>query len=206
MASNEWRERSTGLLACATGIASGTIAGVFGGYDYIQHGYLRAPDGMFTLVDAPRTTGGTWIRGINSRGEATGSFIDANSVSHAYVQAPAGRFTIFDVPGGVSTGSGSINKVRSLKVTLPPRLRARTVSTFSSGLHTVRSRRSMRHVSLLCWAQVSAHRMGGGELPRRALRHARFPLPKQQLSTSGFNREFEGSASFQPTCKEKLNS
>lgn len=193
MASNEWRERSTGLLACATGInASGTIAGVFGGYNYIQHCYLRAPDDTFTLVDALRTTGGTWIRGINSRGEATGSLIDANSVSHAYVEAPDGRFTTFDVPGGASTGSGSINDQGTVVGGYATaRLRARTVSTFSSGLQTVRSRRSMRQVSLLCWAQVSAHRMRGGELPRRELRHARFPAPKQQLSTSRFNREFE---------------
>jgi len=95
-------------------ITSGTIAGTFA-HSNLGHGYLRAPDGAFIAVDAPGAalgangSGGTSLSGINSTGEVTGYFTDANSVVHGYVRAPDGTFTTFDVPGSASTGGASIN-------------------------------------------------------------------------------------------------
>ena len=83
----------------AVGInAAGAIAGNFNDSNYSPHGYLRTPDGTFSIIDAPEAFNGTRIAAINSRGELAGIFWVGNT-SHGYVRARDGAFTVFDVPG-----------------------------------------------------------------------------------------------------------
>lgn len=83
----------------AVGInAARSIVGNFNDSNFFPHGYLRAPDGTFTIIDTPGAVGGTRIAGINSSGEIAGFFSDSNT-SHGYIRTPDGTFIAFDVPG-----------------------------------------------------------------------------------------------------------
>lgn len=83
----------------AVGINSaGSIVGNFNDSNFFPHGYLRASDGTFTIIDAQGAVKGTRVVSINSKGELAGIFWDANT-SHGYVRAPDGTFTAFDIPG-----------------------------------------------------------------------------------------------------------
>jgi hypothetical protein len=71
--------------------------------NYVNHGFLRAPNGAFTTFDAPGAgTGagqGTLPISINPAGEIAGNYVDANNVGYGFVRAPGGTFTTFAVPG-----------------------------------------------------------------------------------------------------------
>ena len=58
----------------------------------INHGFLRATDGAITILDAPGAgTGniqGTASLSVNSKGVATGLYIDSNFVFHGFVYEP----------------------------------------------------------------------------------------------------------------------
>ena len=70
---------------------TGAIAGDAG-----SGGFLRNPDGTFTMFLAPGTT---YVRGINSSGVIAGNYIDTNGGSHGFLRATDGTITTFDVPG-----------------------------------------------------------------------------------------------------------
>ena len=68
---------------------------------YGAHGFLRNPNGTFSVFDAPGAdpvVGGTFPAGINDRGVIAGYAIDANAVIHGFLRDPGGVFTIFDAP------------------------------------------------------------------------------------------------------------
>ncbi|HUD25694.1 MAG TPA: hypothetical protein VMQ45_08420 [Burkholderiaceae bacterium] len=108
-----------------TGLAQGTggsginqKGAIVGGYsdaNYMNHGFLRAPDGSFTTFDVPGAgTGSTQgtlpsgFAGINAEGEITGAYVDAKNVSHGFLRAPDGAISTFDAPGagtGASQGT-----------------------------------------------------------------------------------------------------
>src|SRR6516164_3722575 len=76
------------------------------------HGYLRSPDGSFTIFDAPgagtAANQGTGGFGINPAGVITGFYIDTNNTMHGFVRAKHGDITTFDAPGagtGASQGT-----------------------------------------------------------------------------------------------------
>jgi hypothetical protein len=87
--------------------SSGAITGSVIDANYTYHGFLRSPDGSYTVFEAPgAATGigestllGTHGFNINSSGEIAGNYFDANSVGHAFVRAPNGVITTFDAPG-----------------------------------------------------------------------------------------------------------
>jgi hypothetical protein len=51
------------------------------------HGFLRAPDGTFTIVDPPGSAG-TFPGGINPAGAIAGQYGDASGVLHGFLFLP----------------------------------------------------------------------------------------------------------------------
>src|SRR6516165_4998929 len=92
---------SIGTAAVALNPA-GTITGAYADASVVSHGFLRAPDGTFTTIDAPGAgTGfgqGTNPFCINQAGAIAGDYIDASNVPHGFLRAPDGTFTTFDAP------------------------------------------------------------------------------------------------------------
>src|SRR5439155_7939067 len=89
---------------------SGTITGFIRDANAARHGFLRAPDGTFTIFDDPAagtcstscgTIGngqGTRAYAINPSGEITGFYTDNSARCHGYVRAANGTFTQIDAP------------------------------------------------------------------------------------------------------------
>jgi hypothetical protein len=95
----------------ANGInTSGAIAGFIRDTNASRHGFLRAPDGTFTIFDDPGagtcstscgTIGpgqGTRAYGINPSGEIAGFYSDNTGRCHGYARAANGTFTQIDAP------------------------------------------------------------------------------------------------------------
>jgi hypothetical protein len=84
----------------------GAIIGYFfaGG---IIHGFIRAPNGSFTTVDAPGAVN-TLLCCITATRTVAGVFGDTNGVSHGFLRSPDGNFTIFDPLGSAGTVPTSI--------------------------------------------------------------------------------------------------
>ncbi len=91
--------------------ARGEIAGVYLGGDFVEHGFLRAPDGKITVFDDPAegigVNQGTWAYGINDAGAISGAVTDPAGGSHGFVRAAKGVFTDFDFPGETSAAYNS---------------------------------------------------------------------------------------------------
>jgi len=89
---------------------AGTITGFIRDANSARHGFLRAPDGTFTIFDDPAagtcstscgTIGngqGTRAFAINLSGQITGFFTDNAGRCHGYVRAPDGTFAQIDAP------------------------------------------------------------------------------------------------------------
>ena len=89
---------------------SGSITGFTRDANSARHGFLRAPDGTFTIFDDPAagtcstscgTIGngqGTRAYAINPSGEITGFYTDNTGRCHGYVRAANGSFTQIDAP------------------------------------------------------------------------------------------------------------
>jgi hypothetical protein len=89
---------------------SGNIVGFIRDANAARHGYLRAPDGTFTIFDDPGagtcsfscgTIGngqGTRAYAINPSGEIVGFYTDNSARCHGYVRAANGTFTQIDAP------------------------------------------------------------------------------------------------------------
>lgn len=79
---------------------SGTIVGFYLDANNLYHGFRRAPDGKFTIYDAPGAgTGpyqGTAIYSINASGQMAGQFQDTRPVFRAFLLTPQGKYTVFD--------------------------------------------------------------------------------------------------------------
>jgi len=87
---------------------SGEVEGIFVDAKGVLHGFLRAPDGIFSTFDAPGAgTGpgqGTIPEVSNNPEAIVGNFTDGNSVNHGFLLNQQGNFTVFDAPG---TGTGA---------------------------------------------------------------------------------------------------
>jgi|CZKL01.1.fsa_nt_gi hypothetical protein len=104
--------------------SNGAITGVYVDANNAAHGFLRTPEGKFTIFDAPGVgTGlgpcpiyywdygfqGTYPFGMNREGVIPGYFLDANNVYHGFLRRPDGKITTFEVPGaGTGPGQGTV--------------------------------------------------------------------------------------------------
>jgi uncharacterized membrane protein len=87
----------------------GTIVGGYAAGPLL-HGYLRAPNGTFTVFDPPGSQS-TNPAAINPAGAVTGYFFNAGAtgVAHGFLRAPNGTFTTFDPRGATVTIPTAIN-------------------------------------------------------------------------------------------------
>jgi probable HAF family extracellular repeat protein len=100
--------------------AAGTIAGwYYNRCNPENMGFVRSPDGVFTVFEAPGTllaspsfdyasTIPHWMS-IDQAGDVTGSYTDTEGAQHGFVRNPYGTITKFDPPRGRQTTATSIN-------------------------------------------------------------------------------------------------
>jgi len=86
---------------------AGAIIGFYVDASSVQHGFVRAPNGIITEFD-PTGSIFTDPNAINAVGAITGFYFDANFVGHGFLRTPDGTITSFDAPGADHTpGSGN---------------------------------------------------------------------------------------------------
>ncbi len=98
---------------------AGDIVGFFTDNSATCHGFVRAPNGAFTQIDAPDAGRGPFPQGtfpseftpmgLNPGGTITGFYVDASSVQHGFVRASNGKITEFDPPGSILTNPNAID-------------------------------------------------------------------------------------------------
>lgn len=81
-------------IDCYFGITpDGTVTGMIVDASDVFHGYVRTPQGKFTVFDAPGAGKGTWqgtlTAAITREGAITGYYVDANDVVHGFLRLPA---------------------------------------------------------------------------------------------------------------------
>jgi hypothetical protein len=103
--------------------AAGAITGTYADTNGVFHGFVRAPNGTITLVDAPDAgrmqvpyegsvpgndvLPGTVPISINTAGDITGIYGDTNGYRHGFVRTAAtGTIIEFDVPGATTNYYG----------------------------------------------------------------------------------------------------
>jgi hypothetical protein len=82
------------------------ITGFYVDASSVQHGFVRAPNGVITEFD-PTGSILTNPNGIDAPGNITGFYFDANFVGHGFLRALDGTITSFDAPGADMTGDGN---------------------------------------------------------------------------------------------------
>ena len=86
---------------------TGTITGFYVDASSVQHGFVRATNGVITEFD-PTGSILTNPNAIDAVGNITGFYFDANFVGHGFLRTPDGTITSFDAPGADMTpGSGN---------------------------------------------------------------------------------------------------
>jgi hypothetical protein len=89
---------------------AGAVTGFYSDSSGTMHGFLRAPDSIFTTFDAPGAVNGTeFLCCITPTGAIVGISFDANFVGHGFIRAPNGTFTAFDPPGSTFTFPSGVN-------------------------------------------------------------------------------------------------
>lgn len=83
--------------------ARGDIVGAFGDKDLLQHGFVWAAHGQFTVIDGPSSTDDgptirTLAKGINAAGDVTG-YYDTAHKRHGFLLRRDGVFTTIDLEG-----------------------------------------------------------------------------------------------------------
>jgi len=94
---------------------AGAIIGFYVDASSVQHGFVRAPNGIITEFD-PTGSVFTDPNAINAVGAITGFYFDANFVGHGFLRATDGTITSFDAPGADHT-PGSFNGTFSVGLT-----------------------------------------------------------------------------------------
>ena len=86
------------LDECGTTPSSINSGGAITGADCFGGGFLRPPDGTFTLFNQ------SFPSGINDSGAITGNFPHTGYLVRVFLRAPDGTFTTFDAPGASANG------------------------------------------------------------------------------------------------------
>jgi hypothetical protein len=102
----------------------GTITGFYTDNSARCHGYVRAPNGTFTQIDAPDAGTGPFPQGtfpsdftpmgINPAGAITGFYVDASSVRHGFVRTANGLISEFDPTGSIFTNPNAIDQTGAI--------------------------------------------------------------------------------------------
>jgi hypothetical protein len=93
----------------------GVITGTTRDQNSMRHGYLRYPDGKFTIFDHPNagTSGatgqGTRVTGLNALGAVVGLVRDANNFDSPFVRDPEGNFSTIAFPNFGGGDGNAIN-------------------------------------------------------------------------------------------------
>jgi hypothetical protein len=92
----------------------GVIAGLVRDDNDVRHGFLRHPDGRFTIFNHPLggtgPTQGTRVGGLNLLGAVAGSVRDGNNFDQPYVRDPDGNFfTVTSIPNFAGGNGDAIN-------------------------------------------------------------------------------------------------
>lgn len=82
----------------------GAITGYYVDTNFLQHGFVRNPDGSFASFDPAGSTG-TVPGSINDQGVVSGYYVDSNLVVHGFVRSAKGRMVAFDAPGAGSAAN-----------------------------------------------------------------------------------------------------
>jgi hypothetical protein len=87
-----------GTFATADALSpAGALAGAWWDPNYVQHGFVRNPDGSITKIDVSGASGLN-TTGISSTGVVLGYYTDANGL-HGFIRATNGTITTFDALG-----------------------------------------------------------------------------------------------------------
>lgn len=82
---------------------SGTSAGSYADSNFAFHGFLRTPDGTFTVIDvAGAGVGpgqGTFVSGITKEGAVTGDYYDSSNGERGFLRSADGAYTTFESLG-----------------------------------------------------------------------------------------------------------
>ena len=81
---------------------TGAIAGTYVAPGFVEHGFLRTPDGSFTTIDYPGAFF-TEALAINPGGVIAGDFCNKVTCFQGYVRSPDGTFTVIDSKAGIPT-------------------------------------------------------------------------------------------------------
>ena len=87
---------------------AGAITGFYIDASSVQHGFVRAPNGIITEFD-PTGSIFTNPNAIDQTGAITGFYFDANFVGHGFLRSNQGTFISYDAPGaGTGAGQGTL--------------------------------------------------------------------------------------------------
>jgi hypothetical protein len=82
---------------------AGAITGYYLDVNFVAHGFLRAPNGIFTNIDPPGSLSCNPIA-INPAGAITGNYADGNTgLNRGFLRSPNGIVTSIDPPGSQSS-------------------------------------------------------------------------------------------------------
>src|SRR5260221_834779 len=82
---------------------AGAITGYYLDVNFVAHGFLRAPNGVFTNIDPPGSLSCNPIA-INPAGAITGNYADGNTgLNRGFLRSPNGIVTSIDPPGSQSS-------------------------------------------------------------------------------------------------------
>jgi probable HAF family extracellular repeat protein len=78
------------------------IVGVYGGAQGKVHAFMEK-GGVYTTIDDPLGTGGTWAQAVNDLGQVVGYYFDAGSHRHGFIyDSNSGTYTAYDNPLGTN--------------------------------------------------------------------------------------------------------
>ena len=91
----------------------GVIAGITRDANDVRHGFLRHPNGTFTIFNHPDAGSGPFegsrVGGLNALGAVAGTYRDANDFDHPYVRDASGAFTTISFPNLLGGNGCAIN-------------------------------------------------------------------------------------------------
>jgi hypothetical protein len=99
------------IYTTARSISHGAVAGFFQDNQGRYHGFLRAPDGSMTTIDAAGAVN-TYGASVDESARVTGFYATADGTDHGFLRFSDGTFATFDAKGSIGTIPLSISEGR----------------------------------------------------------------------------------------------